>query len=257
MSALHMVSLHMGLEPFRHWMARQGLANDEGRALHHLLSESFGKGILQPFRMMVGRNARQATLYAYAQADEEALRKTAAETGMPDALVLIDLPELRTKSMPEVWKEGRRFAFDVRVRPVRRLLKPLEAPPRMAGGAAEKPFRKGAEVDAFLVATLRNAAEDETGAPEASLTRETVYRDWLTERLAGSARVDGARLARMGRSRIALNKVVDGPDVVFHGELTVTDGVAFARTLAKGVGRHTAYGYGMLLLRPVAGPATG
>jgi len=39
--------------------------------------------------------------------------------------------------------------------------------------------------------------------------------------------------------------------------LTVTDGEAFARLLAKGVGRHTAYGYGMLLLRPARGPEKG
>lgn len=275
MSALHMVSLPVALEGFRRWMAGRGLAADEGRALHHLLSESFGKGVLQPFRLMVGKDARQATLYAYTQADQTALRQTASETGMPDALALIDLSDLRTKPMPDVWKEGRRFAFDVRVRPVRRLLKPLEAPPRSmgdaaAGGAAAKPFRKGAEVDAFLVAALRDAADGESGAPDAPpgespgepttrepMTREAVYRRWLTERLAGAARLDGASLARMERTRIARTKTAEGPDAVFHGELTVTDGDAFARMLAKGVGRHTAYGYGMLLLRPARDPEKG
>lgn len=253
MSALHMVSLPLTLEPFRRWMATRGLVADEGRALHHLLSESFGKGVLQPFRLMVGKDKRQATLYAYAQADEAALRQTAAEAGTPDALALIVLSDLRTKLMPEVWKEGRRFAFDVRVRPVRRLLKPLEG----AGGGSAKPFRKGAEVDAFLVAALRGATGDASGAPDEPLgepmTREMVYRDWLAERLAGAARLDGANLVRMERTRIARTKTTEGPDAVFHGELTVTDGDAFARLLAKGVGRHTAYGYGMLLLRPARG----
>lgn len=246
MSTLHMVSLPLSLEPFRRWMATRGLAADEGRALHHLLSESFGKGLVQPFRLMVGKDKRRATLYAYAQVDEDALRQTATETGTPDALALFALSDLRTKPMPEAWKEGRRFAFDVRVRPVRRLLKPLEG----AEGGSAKPFRKGAEVDAFLVAALRNAAEDVSGVSKEPMTRETVYRAWLTERLAGAARLDGADLVRMERTRITRTKIAEGPDAVFHGELTVTDGEAFARLLAKGVGRHTAYGYGMLLLRP-------
>jgi CRISPR system Cascade subunit CasE len=43
----------------------------------------------------------------------------------------------------------------------------------------------------------------------------------------------------------------EGPDATIHGELTVTNSEAFGRLLATGVGRHSAYGYGMLLLRPV------
>ena len=42
-----------------------------------------------------------------------------------------------------------------------------------------------------------------------------------------------------------------------QGVLTITDGGAFASLLARGVGRHRAYGYGMMLLRPawkVEGP---
>ena len=42
----------------------------------------------------------------------------------------------------------------------------------------------------------------------------------------------------------------EGPDALMRGELTVTDGTAFACLLKKGIGRHRAYGYGMLLLRP-------
>ena len=42
----------------------------------------------------------------------------------------------------------------------------------------------------------------------------------------------------------------EGPDALMRGVLTVTDGQAFAELLARGVGRHRTYGYGMLLLRP-------
>ena len=39
------------------------------------------------------------------------------------------------------------------------------------------------------------------------------------------------------------------------GALTITDGEKFAQLLARGIGRHRAYGYGMLLLRPPGKPA--
>ena len=41
---------------------------------------------------------------------------------------------------------------------------------------------------------------------------------------------------------------VEGPDAVMAGTLTVADPVAFAGTLGRGIGRHAAFGYGMLLL---------
>jgi CRISPR system Cascade subunit CasE len=44
--------------------------------------------------------------------------------------------------------------------------------------------------------------------------------------------------------------VVAGPDVVLSGQLRVVDQQAFAHLVARGVGRHRAFGFGMLLLRP-------
>jgi CRISPR system Cascade subunit CasE len=43
---------------------------------------------------------------------------------------------------------------------------------------------------------------------------------------------------------------ITGPDAVFKGEIQVTDGEAFARLVTRGVGRHRAFGFGMLLLKP-------
>ena len=47
----------------------------------------------------------------------------------------------------------------------------------------------------------------------------------------------------------------EGPDAVMRGILTITDSDAFSELLAHGIGRHRAYGYGMLLLRPATGAA--
>lgn len=44
----------------------------------------------------------------------------------------------------------------------------------------------------------------------------------------------------------------EGPDAVLRGELVITDAAKFTELLASGIGRHKAYGYGMLLLRPAS-----
>jgi CRISPR system Cascade subunit CasE len=43
--------------------------------------------------------------------------------------------------------------------------------------------------------------------------------------------------------------LVSGPDAVLAGQLRVTDPKAFTQLLASGVGRHRAFGFGLLLLR--------
>lgn len=237
MTALHLVSLPLDLRSFRRWSAHRNLSGDEGASLHHLLGESFGKSALQPFRLMVAPGAASATLYAYTDADQASLVQTAQETGMPDAIAVCDPTRLAVKAMPQKWSKDRRLAFDLRVRPVKRLMRPAGV------------FPKGAEVDAFLLEALRRHPD---GPPsEEKIDRETVYRNWLTDRFGDAAQVTQSRIVRLERSTVSRNgKRCEGPDVTFHGELTIRDSDAFADRLAKGVGRHAAYGYGMLLLRP-------
>jgi CRISPR system Cascade subunit CasE len=244
MSMLHMISLPVDLRELRRLAAIRDLGADEGLALHHFLCEAFGKSVVQPFRLMPGRNgARAATLYGYTGRSEEDLRRVLAETAPPESAEVFGLGHLAVKSMPETWNVGRRLAFDVRVRPVRRLHKPIG-----------KFTRKGAEVDAWLVETLHRFADGPPDDAAEKVRRDEVYVRWLAERLEGAARIETARMTRIEQSRAVRNGSASrGPDVTFHGELTVTDGAAFAEKLRGGVGRHTAYGYGMLLLRPAPG----
>ena len=87
--------------------------------------------------------------------------------------------------------------------------------------------------------------------------REQVYAEWLSAQLerrgGASLDVEQTKLVSFQRTR-AIRKLharhSEGPDAVMRGTLTITDPVAFAALLAQGVGRHRAYGYGMLLLRP-------
>ena len=131
---------------------------------------------------------------------------------------------------------------------------------RSASAAHEAPCHKpagslpkGAEVDAYLVEAMRRFP---AGRPplEGRIAREEVYLRWLKERLQDAARVDAARIVSFER-RKALRGATqrEGPEVVWHGELSVLDSSAFSARLASGVGRHAAYGFGMLLLRPSGG----
>lgn len=237
MTGLNMISLPLPVREFRQWSARQGLSMDEGRALHHLLGETFGKSALQPFRLMIGRDGAQGTIYAYTRSEPDALQDVARETGTPDAMAICPPRNLSAKAMPETWTVGRRLSFDVRVRPIRRLNAPTGQ------------FAKGAELDAFLTEALRHSPDGTTA--EDAPKREDVYARWLDERLGGAAELVDVRLVRyQRRSVLRGGRKQDGPDATLHGELVIHDAEDFSQRLAKGVGRHTAYGYGMLLLRP-------
>ena len=83
--------------------------------------------------------------------------------------------------------------------------------------------------------------------------RPAVYRDWLAARLDGIAELDHERtdLTAFQRSRVSRGRAsVEGPDATFHGELVITDPARFHALLARGIGRHLSFGFGMLLLRP-------
>ncbi len=238
---LHLLELPLSLKALHYWAGVRGLGSDEGAALHHLLGETFGPAALQPFRLMVAPRARSGTLYAYADTDAETLRGHARASLTPAQAAVIDLDQLRSLPRPaSAWAAGQRLGFDLRLRPVVRLASGLTGTDE---NGANVSLRKGAEVDAFLVAVLRNRPT----------TRECAYLDWLAARLAPAAVLDPAasHLASFQRTRVTRNRRrIEGPDAVVHGTLTIADPAAFAALLARGVGRHRGYGYGMLLLRP-------
>ena len=250
--SLHLVEAPIALRDLHLWAGAHKLGGgvDEGVVLHHLLGETFGPAALQPFRLLVAEGGQAGTLYAYAGRDASALRQAALASLTPGQEAVIRLDRLRSIPRPaSIWREGQRVGFDVRLRPVVRLHSEL------AGRTEEgEPvlLRKGAEVDAFLARSLREEAKNKD-IPN----REAVYLDWLGERLTGVARLEKetTRLASF-RRQVAFRqgRRLEGPDATVHGTLVVTDPGAFTATLAAGIGRHRAYGYGMLLLRPPQRP---
>lgn len=257
MSRLFLIRVPVAMNGLARWAGERGWVRhrhrevgfDEGRALHHLVDEVFGPGALRPFRLLVAPRGMAGSLYGYCENAGEDLQDAGRTHALPEHLRVLDIERLEGKVMPKAWKEGQRIGFDLRVRPVRRLKNDLET--------TEGTFRAGAELDAFRIEALRRHPDNPEGMAEDTRSREAVYSDWLAERLAPAAELDhyATRLAHFQRTRISRGHAgPEGPDAAFHGVLKVNDPAGFSEMLARGVGRHRAYGYGMLLLRPASRP---
>lgn len=213
-------------------------STDLGYLVHGQLAACFGEMAPKPFCVR-DRGGRLEVL-GYADADKDALRaqvETFADPVFAEALL-----DLATKKMPATWSEGQRLGFEIRACPVVRLAH--------RGPNGEK---EGAEVDAFLHACW----QVEKGEP---VDRAAVYESWLREQLAPAASLERATLDRFRLPHLHRKtqaspggremKAIARPDATFHGELTVADAAAFPALLRRGVGRHRAFGFGLVLLRP-------
>ncbi len=222
------------------WAVRHSVLSpdgDYGYALHGLLSAAFGEQAPKPFRYLGGRQG----LLAYTEASLDVLRMNAS-LATPDVARALGLDNFDARQFPSVWKEGQALGFEVRVRPVIRA-------------------KDGRERDAFLHAVDAIPAEEGNGIAQ----RAVIYSDWLAKQFAvdGAAQINQAQMEEFRLTRV-LRKAsagengkrkplaVTGPDAVFKGQLQVGSPEAFARLLARGVGRHRAFGFGMLLLRPAS-----
>ena len=253
---LNLIYVPIDMQEFNRWAGQRRLIRrgtfDEGFALHVLLNGMFGKSIIKPFRLFSSSHHRAATLYAYTNTDKEELQQLADFSATPDCQVVLNPEKILSKRMPTEFSSGQRLGFDVRVRPVRRIQS--ELPDQKSG----RTIAKGSEVDAFLI-RLFHRIED--GVGEAQVidshrceSRENIYFEWLAERLGDSAQLKQGecRLSAFHRSRVVRGDGVgpEGPDATLHGTLSVKDPIEFSNIIRKGIGRHRAYGYGMLLLRP-------
>ena len=239
--SIHMIRADLDVNAFHRWAGSRGMmsrnAFDVGFAMHCLLVESFGESAPKPFRVIIPRDRRQrGVLYGYCGSDADSLREVAATYACPLQGKILPATRIDSKPMPSSWERGRRLGFEVLVRPI----------VRQARGTQ----RAGKEVDAFQ----REAWRHSKGGMER--TREAVYSDWLADRLDGrGAQLDGVRLTSFQRVRIVRKlrtHATEGPRAVMQGTLTVTDSHGFRGLLTHGIGRHKAYGYGMLLLRPAS-----
>jgi CRISPR system Cascade subunit CasE len=213
---------------------------DHGYALHALLCGLFGKtGAPKPWF----HQAEKGWLWAYAP---HPLDLTALPITDRHRQVVVTEGS-RSKPMP-AFRVGQHLAFDLRACPVVR--------------HGKGPEGKASEHDALIWHARRKGVEP------SHLDPRLVYAAWLREQAwkpTFGADLEDAQVAgwlrphrgeRTGPSTVWRGRG-DGrlrlPEVRFTGRLTITDPVAFRLALARGVGRHRAFGFGMLLVRPAVG----
>ena len=212
-------------------------------------------------------------MLAYAPFDMAAAEAAARSRADCHALASVAWDRARSKVVPDLLP-GQRIGFRVRVCPTVRIGKHH---PSLAHGTEADPYM--ALVERELAA--RGPADDEernrlkplvvAAVPE----RDAVYRDWLATRFSGAVHVEAVRLAllrdarlwrrgepgpgaprlmhRRPRPRFRDRAAIGRREAVFEGTLRVVDAAALHALLARGIGRHRAFGFGMLLLRPAAG----
>jgi len=237
---LYMVELHPELTALMRFLKGQGLEKsgadeDLGYAVHAWLAAAFGELRPKSWRLVTGRESPVRVLgYSYYSADE--LRSRMEEFAEPSVCAVCPPMSIVSKPMPAV-ESGRSLGFEVQCCPVGRR------------------SRSGVEKDLFLIHV------DKAG--DAPLSRERIYCDWAKERLEQNhaatvnvIRVVGYRLIRQTRQTQGQpagreQRHLVRPQVTVQGSLTVKDPNAFVSLLGRGVGRHRAFGYGMVLLRPV------
>ena len=183
-----------------------------------------------------GAHAGRST--ATATPAQLSIRSAALTFACPLQSQILPASRIDSKPMPTSWQKGLRLGFEVLVRPVVRCARGSE--------------NSGREIDAFQAVAERQ--------PKGRMKRdrEEVYSDWLSDRLAQrGVCLEEARLVSFQRVRVVRkvrSHASEGPDAVMRGSITVTEPSKFADLVARGIGRHRAYGYGMILLRPALDP---
>ncbi len=222
--------------------------DDLGYRLHALFAAEFGAEAPKPFALdpspPAGQGAEMAVL-AYARRPLEAV------SPRPSAGVF-DWTRAADKRMPDRFPAGLALRFRVATCPI----------VRVGRGVVGRDFRglthPGAEVDAWI------AAHSKVGAGPVP-DRQAVYLAWLSDQVArsGAATLHEARVAAMRTVSVFRqgprpaasadkrpSRTFQRPEVTFTGMLAVNDPDRFSEWLARGIGRHRAFGFGMVLLAP-------
>lgn len=206
---------------------------DLGYAIHGWFADALGELSPKPFRVM-GRRGSAVRVLGYAGAPVEHMRARVSQFATPLAARAPVWDASGSKDMSGItWQAGQTLGFELRACPTVRV-------------------HKGGEKDAFL-------AEVEKGMDPGRLDS---YRRWLIRQLGEAASLDQGAFSLdafqltsvwrkgAGDSGARKGRGLTVPDATMSGRITVSDADAFSALMRRGVGRHRAFGFGMLLLRP-------
>lgn len=233
MTNLHLVRLRMDLPALMRFARDQGLLRDDdghGYAMHAWLVAMFGALAPKPFRFIEERGE----LLGYMSSAAEALYEHAQSFASPQAWAALVPGSLACKPMPSIWNATRRLGVEVLACPVSR--------------------KDDLEKDVFL------RAVDRLG--DAVPPRAEVYCDWFRRQWGDAIQFEQLELAGFSRGRLLRRPRLDSatlvrkatsierPRALFRAVVTVRDGGAFGDLVARGIGRHRAFGFGLVLVSP-------
>lgn len=229
MSALYLVRIPVNPPRLLRFAFEHGITQEDenlGYTLHAWFTALFGELAPKPYRYF----ERRGEVLAYARADCSALLEHARAFASPLAWQALDADDVASKPMPMLWRSGQRLRLEVLACPV---------------------SRKGDnEKDIYLRALDRLI----DAPPRAEVYRQWFARQWgkamrfnLIEVKGMSAR---SRLLRRDRRNGNRLRLVERPQALFDAEAVVQDTETFAALLARGIGRHRAFGFGMVLVSP-------
>lgn len=230
MTSVHLLQLRLQPPQLMRFAAEQGLLLDDdgfGYTLHAWLATLFGEHAPKPFRYLASRQA----LLGYALQPHDVLAQRAREFATPEAYAALEPDSLVSKPMPDRWLEGRRLHLEVLACPVSR--------------------KDDQEKDVYL------RALDRLG--DAAPSRAAVYAQWFARQWGGAVRFETLDVVGMSARRKLLRRARNGharlvpverPQAVFVADVAVADPARFGELLVRGIGRHRAFGFGMVLLSP-------
>jgi CRISPR system Cascade subunit CasE len=233
---------------------RERELEDPAQAVHCLLKESFGPQMApRPFRVVTHHSDRKHVLYGYAAVGAELLRETAESCQDPLMSKALPPESIESKAMPRTWRSGQTLSASLKTRPVVRLETDVnKLPENLRKAVQEGRLKPSSECDLFHWQVKKCR---EQGLPEPS--QEEVYQHWLGRRLGkdqaarvmpGSLVVESSVVRQSRRKKE--ERIFAGTDVELKAVIEVVNPDSFAAIIAQGVGRHRAYGYGMVLLSP-------
>lgn len=246
MNPLTLIQLQPNLLALGRWAAATGqpaLRQDPGYALHAAARAALGAMAPKPFVLQQRMDGDWMLGYVPAAATdvERAITLLGAESEAAGAL---GVHTWRGRELPCDWRSGERLRFEVKAAPVVRS--------RMV------------HTDSYCEQDA--AFHPKFGVPDAGgspAERSLAYGRWLAQELA---RQDAATLLHHELSAFSLGNALRRhtrqseqsrpqrlgrlPEATLRGVLQVRDGVAFHALLARGIGRHRAFGFGCLLLAP-------
>lgn len=235
--SLHLIRCELKPGALLRFASAQGIvrADDEdaGYMLHAWLRAMFGSLAPKPFRLTGTLATGPTPLLGYTPHPADELLAHAQETAEPHAFAVLRADSLVSKLMPTTWRTTRQLKLDVVACPMSR--------------------KDAQEKDIFLRALDRLG--DNAG------DRASIYANWLTRQLASGFEIESVRLAGFKRVR-SVRRVhgpeqgrrklsrIECPQASFSVIGRIADPDAFNCLLSRGIGRHRAFGYGMVLVSP-------